>query len=95
MTALAMQPYPMSTTRALPSDDELVKRALESARIRWELSARETGVLEHLAEGDSNKTIAAKLSCALRTIEAHVTAILQKSGCESRAQVVAHFWRGQ
>jgi DNA-binding NarL/FixJ family response regulator len=75
-------------------DDELAARALASASIRWELSARETEVLRHLAEGDANKDIAAKLSCALRTVEAHVTSILQKAHCESRAQVVARFWRG-
>jgi DNA-binding NarL/FixJ family response regulator len=94
MSALAIQTHPMSTSEKI-IDDELAARALASARLRWELSARETEVLRHLAEGEANKAIAAKLSCALRTVEAHVTSILQKAGCESRAQVVAHFWRGQ
>ena len=96
MSALATAAYTMPTNEDLRStDDMLAARALASARIRWELSMRETEVMSHLANGDANKEIAAKLSCALRTVEAHVTSILQKARCESRAQVVAHFWRGQ
>lgn len=108
MSALAIHPYVMPSTippeesDAPPASsteihvvDEVATRALASARIRWSLSARECQVLEHLAEGDANKEIAAKLGCALRTVEAHVTSILNKARCESRAQVVAHVWRGQ
>ena len=92
MSALSIQPY--TTPTPPPVVDAIAARALSTARIRWGLSGREMEVLTHLAEGDANKEIAAKLSCALRTVEAHVTSILQKSGCESRAQVVARVWRG-
>lgn len=106
MSALAIQPYIMPTSTPQPGtaapqeeptsiNDALATRALASARTRWNLSARECQVIAHLAEGDANKEIAAKLSCALRTVEAHVTSILQKARCDSRAKVVAHFWRGQ
>jgi DNA-binding NarL/FixJ family response regulator len=96
MSALPIHPYthPVPQPLVTAVDDDLAARALASARLRWGLSQRESDVLVHLAEGDANKEIAAKLSCALRTVEAHVTSILQKAGCESRAQVVAHVWRG-
>ena len=86
---------PVSGMDLHATDDEIAARALASARLRWTLSARECQVLAHLSEGDANKEIASKLGCALRTVEAHVTSILNKSRCASRAQVVAHFWRGQ
>ena len=106
MSALAIHPL-MIPTSVVPVDgastrsaalhvidDAPAERALTSARSRWNLSARECQVIVHLADGDGNKEIATKLSCALRTVEAHVTSILQKARCESRTRVVAHFWRG-
>jgi DNA-binding CsgD family transcriptional regulator len=39
--------------------------------------------------GDSNKLIAAKLGCALRTAEVHVTALLRKAGSATRTELVA------
>ena len=46
----------------------------------WELTKRQGEVLEMLAEGFANKTIAARLGCAERTVETHLSAIFQKSG---------------
>lgn len=78
----------------------LVLRALgpESARFLhhwaadWRLTPRQSETLQHLVTGDSNAVIAAKLGCALRTAELHVTALLRKSGCDSRAELIARFW---
>jgi DNA-binding NarL/FixJ family response regulator len=42
------------------------------------LSAREREVLELIAEGLSNRAIAARLVVTERTVEAHVTQIFQK-----------------
>ncbi len=80
MSALMIQPYETPTNDSAAIDDAFAARALASARARWGLSGREAQVLVHLAEGDANKDIAAKLSCALRTVEAHVTSILVKAG---------------
>jgi DNA-binding CsgD family transcriptional regulator len=55
---------------------------------RWGLTPRQTQVLALLAKGLSNKTIAADLGCAESTVELHVTAILAKADCESRAAVI-------
>ncbi|MGH3519035.1 MAG: ATP-binding protein [Haloechinothrix sp.] len=53
------------------------------------LTPREIEVAELIADGLSNKAIAAKLVIARRTAEAHVEHILGKLGFSSRAQVAA------
>ena len=56
--------------------------------------ARQAQVLELLALGQANKTIASALGCAPSTVELHVTALLRKSGCESRCEMVSTLWSG-
>ncbi len=56
---------------------------------RKRLSTREREVLRLVAEGKSNKEIAAKLRITERTAKFHVTAIFNKLGAENRAQAVA------
>jgi DNA-binding NarL/FixJ family response regulator len=56
---------------------------------RWELTAREAEVLEHIIQGASNKAIATRLGCAERTVEVHVTHLLRKAGVESRSALIA------
>jgi DNA-binding CsgD family transcriptional regulator len=53
---------------------------------------RQAQVLGLLALGRSNKGIANELGCAESTVEIHVTALLGKSGCESRCEFVSRFW---
>jgi DNA-binding NarL/FixJ family response regulator len=62
------------------------------ARTHWGLTRRQAQVLELLALGKSNKTVAAALGCAQSTVEVHVTALFEKSGCASRSELVARFW---
>ena len=52
-----------------------------------ELTQREREVLLRIFRGFSNKEIAQELSCALKTVECHVTSILRKVGAESRLQL--------
>jgi len=52
------------------------------------LSPREREVLVLLADGKSNKEIAAALKITERTVKFHVTAIFNKLGAENRAQAV-------
>jgi DNA-binding CsgD family transcriptional regulator len=59
---------------------------------RWNLTSREADVLAHLADGASNKEIAARCGCALKTVEQHVSAILAKAALPSRAALVRAFW---
>jgi DNA-binding NarL/FixJ family response regulator len=64
----------------------------ELARRRWNLTQREAELLVHLASGASNKTLAASLDRAVRTIEQHVTTLLEKMRAENRATAIARFW---
>jgi DNA-binding NarL/FixJ family response regulator len=54
-----------------------------------ELSEREQEVLGWVAQGATNKRIAAELCITERTVKAHVTNIFNKLGVNSRAEAVA------
>ena len=51
-----------------------------------ELTPRETQILSHLAEGQSNKLIASQLGISDGTVKLHVKAILRKLGVHSRVE---------
>jgi two-component system, NarL family, nitrate/nitrite response regulator NarL len=53
------------------------------------LSARELQTLERIAQGDSNKQIAGRLTIAEATVKIHVQAILRKLAVDSRVQAAA------
>jgi DNA-binding NarL/FixJ family response regulator len=57
------------------------------ARLRT-LTPQQTRVLTMLAEGLLNKQIAYELSVSEATVKAHVSAVLQKLGVDSRTQAV-------
>ncbi|MBO0848208.1 MAG: ATPase [Pseudonocardia sp.] len=72
--------------------DEMFAEALEeqtpdTPRRGTELTRREAQVAGLVAEGLSNKKIAARLAIAQRTVENHVERILSKLGFTSRAQI--------
>lgn len=48
------------------------------------LTAREVEVLRLVAQGGTNRQIAAKLSLSVKTINAHLTHIFNKIGCDNR-----------
>ena len=58
-------------------------------RGRADLSPRQRDVLRLIAEGRSNKQIAASLSITERTVKFHVTSIMNKLGVDNRAQAAA------
>lgn len=75
-----------------PRDPERVaRRAFELAE-RHRLTPRQAEVLALLAQGRTNRTIAAALGCRESTVEFHVTAILARLHCRNRAAAVARFW---
>lgn len=53
------------------------------------LTPRELEILGLLAAGDSNKTIAARLSISVHTVKYHISSILAKLGVASRTEAVA------
>ena len=63
--------------------------AVAAGGTRWTLSQRQVAVLEHVARGLANATIAALLGVSERAIEHHVTALLQRAGVTNRAGLVA------
>jgi DNA-binding CsgD family transcriptional regulator len=71
--------------------DELDRRLIEAAQ-RWGLTPRQTEVLESLVDGLSNGEVAERLGCTARTVEVHVTSILDRADAGSRLQLVAAFW---
>jgi two-component system, NarL family, nitrate/nitrite response regulator NarL len=70
------------------SERERVEEVLPSAGIddMPRLSVRERSILRCIVEGDSNKTIARKISIAEATVKVHVKAILRKIRLHNRTQ---------
>jgi two-component system nitrate/nitrite response regulator NarL len=79
---------------ALEAAGAAAARSLELAasvpgRVPGSLTARERQVASLLARGDSNAAIAQRLSISERTVAAHASRILRKSGAGDRAGLVA------
>ena len=66
--------------------------AAQRWRRRFRLTGRQTVILEHLARGLASKSIAEILDCSEKTVAFHVSAIFDKTGVDSRANLVARFW---
>lgn len=70
---------------AHPSEESRTDRAANSAQpLPYGLSEREFGVLKLLAQGMSDKQIAASLCVTTHTVNKHVGAILLKMNVQSR-----------
>jgi len=55
------------------------------------MSARETEVVELIAEGLSNKEIAARLFISDGTVRNHISTIMEKTGLEHRTQIAVKY----
>lgn len=75
--------------RATPTD------STDGAARRLGLTPAQARVLGRVARGISNATIAAELGVAERTVEAHVTAILEKAQVPSRAALIVQILSAQ
>ncbi len=84
--------------RAVAAGRQLIGQAdVDRARRRWaranvvdprlqRLTPQEQRVLDHVAQGETNREIGAALSLAEKTVKNYVTAVLGKLGMESRTQ---------
>ncbi len=57
------------------------------------LTQRELEIINYIASGDSNKTIAKQLFISEKTVKNHVSSILRKTGLEDRTQVAIYAYR--
>jgi DNA-binding NarL/FixJ family response regulator len=86
---------PMSRSFAAQALDELARSARQApgdgSGTDAGLSARETEVLRLLADGLTDREIAASLQISPRTVETHVSKVLHKLGVRNRAEAARRF----
>jgi DNA-binding NarL/FixJ family response regulator len=73
---------------AAPDEDEDEDQDHDEMPVVEPLTAREIQVLERLAEGLSNKAIAARLGISDQTVKFHVASIAGKLGAQNRTDAV-------
>jgi len=70
-----------------------LRRPAAPADGRASLTERETEVLQQLARGATNKSIAQSLGVGEATVKSHVSSVLAKLGLKSRTQAALHALR--
>ncbi len=71
-------------------DDDRVASCVQEVVARHALTRGQSRVLALVATGASNRAVAAQLGISERTVETHVTAILNQLDVDSRAGLVAY-----
>ncbi len=71
------------------SIDVTLEGILASTSTAWGLTTRQAGVFRLVLEGFSNKEIANTLRTSERTVEVHISALLDKAGVDSRTRLIA------
>jgi DNA-binding CsgD family transcriptional regulator len=66
---------------------------LHRAASCWGLTRRQAEILRFVVAGLANRSIAAVLGLAEKTVEVHVSALLEKAQVETRSALVASVWR--
>lgn len=91
----------VEAVRRVAAGESLLEPALVARAMTWEqernsrvsgitrLTRREREVLELLADGHSNRQIAARLVLSEKTVKNHVTGVLAKLGLQRRTQAAA------
>jgi DNA-binding NarL/FixJ family response regulator len=68
--------------------EALAEKMAGSSSGDTQLTAREQEVLQHIANGESNKQIARTLALSVRTVETHRLNIKRKLGIEGQAELI-------
>ena len=79
----------MPASQMLPNSEERLSAFIK----KFELSSRETEVLNLITEGASNGEISAKLFISENTVKFHVRNILKKTGCANHSELLAELNR--
>lgn len=72
-----------------PVDERAPAAGRRAAAERWQLTTRQAAVLELVADGATNATIAEALGIKRRTVEFHLSVIFDKAGVDNRATLIA------
>jgi DNA-binding NarL/FixJ family response regulator len=86
--ALLRPPAPEPTAERPAAGVRLDDVILRASRL-WNLTRRQREVLELLAHGLTNASVAETLEIGDRAVEYHVSAIFEKTGAENRAMLLA------
>jgi DNA-binding CsgD family transcriptional regulator len=89
LTGHGLPRHALVIARREPADAVVRASALAA---RMALTQRQRSVLGLVARGLANKDIAIELGVSVGAIELHVGALLDRAGCESRAELVAKVW---
>lgn len=68
---------------------DLLQGCIDRVAALWTLTPRQRGVLGCIVRGHKNRDIGRELGISERTVEVHVSAILDRAGMESRSALVA------
>jgi DNA-binding NarL/FixJ family response regulator len=80
---------PQIAQRVLKQFEDISSIGKEMETVIAPLTNRETQILNHIADGNTNKQIADMLGISEQTIKSHVSAILRKLNANDRAHAVA------
>lgn len=86
----ALRPW-LSMALRSPGQEEPV--LIRSVALEWGLTPAQARVLSLIARGLANKDIASSLGCSVKTVEAHTTQILRRSGSPGRSALVRRVMR--
>lgn len=84
---------PQVTERVLKQFRELAAARVGAEPLFVPLSGREVEILDHIARGHSNKSIAQSLSISDQTVKNHITSVLRKLAVNDRTQAVIYALR--
>lgn len=76
----------------IDSVQSATQRVLDVAAKVWRLTPRQKDVFRLVLDGCSNKEIGDTLQMAIRTVEVHIGAALDKAGVDSRSRLIARAW---
>jgi DNA-binding CsgD family transcriptional regulator len=86
----------IQNTRLVITMEEVGRRQhlnTDQARERFQLTAREQAVVEHLAKGWTNKEIANALTITEQTVKEHIKHIMRKTNSTTRTGILAQIFR--